>query len=522
MDPLRTSQIPSAAGIARRLRGVPAAAAPAARGHREHRMRISWLSILAVTLLLGASPVLPGEDALADRDRARAELRQLGQELAKLSRAFNLIHEIVAPSVLSIHTKEIDRRLYAFSGHQVIREVDVGEGSGFVFASNAKASFILTNSHVVLQTDHEQDFVRGQNREPVGYDKVKVVLNDNREVDAEYVGYYLPADLAVLKIAIPNLPAVEWADSDQAKVGDWVVALGYPMGVGYSATSGIISATDRSTGIYQSVGGFDSFIQTDAAINPGNSGGPLVNMMGQVVGINASIISRTGNNIGLGFAIPANLARRVAEDLLEHGHVSRPIIGVQIEDVSPDQAKALGMPQVQTVRVTSVVPGSPAETAGIANGDVILAVNQAKVVSLQQFQARVASCKLGAAITLRIWRGGSEKDYPMVPVAEEELNKKLAAFAKDGEDRRGVPLKDVGLWLGVDDQSGLKVTAVEAGSIAAKAGLVPGDRLLHERTLGALRTLDDASQLGAQLAKRHEVVVQVYHEGRSIWLRLRR
>jgi S1-C subfamily serine protease len=143
------------------------------------------------------------------------------------------------------------------------------------------------------------------------------------------------------------------------------------------------------------------------------------------------------------------------------------------------------------------------------------------VVSLQQFQARVASVKLDAAITLKIWRGGAEKDYPMVPVAEDELNHKLSAFAKEGEDRRGVPLKDLGLWLGIDDQPGLKVTAVEAGSIAAKAGLVPGDRLLYERTLGALRTLDDATQLGVQQNKRHELVVQVYHEGKSIWLRLR-
>jgi S1-C subfamily serine protease len=472
---------------------------------------------LLLLAILGATPLLlAGEEALSDRDHARAELRQLGQELAKLSRAFNLIHEIVAPSVLSIHTKE-SVRLYAFSGRSVIREVDVGEGSGFVFSSNAKSSYILTNSHVVLQTNHEQEFVRGENGQPVGYDKVKVVLNDNREVEAEYVGFYLPADLAVLKIPIPMLPAIEWADSDQAKVGDWVLALGYPLGVGYSATSGIISATDRSTGIYQSIGGFDSFIQTDAAINPGNSGGPLVNMMGQVVGINASIISKTGNNIGLGFAIPSNLARRVAEDLLEHGQVSRTLIGVQIEDVGPDQAKALGLPQVQTVRITSVIPGSPAEGAGLSTGDVIQAVNQSKVVSLQQFQARVASCKLGAPITLKVWRSGMVRDFPLVPIAEDQLDHKLADIARETDSKRGIPLKEFGFSLGADDQPGLKVTEVETGSIAADVGLEVGDRILHERTYGALKTLDDANQL----AKRHELVLQVYHDGRSIWKRLR-
>jgi S1-C subfamily serine protease len=475
----------------------------------------SPFTAILVILALGATTLL-GDEVLSDRDRARAELRQVGQELAKLSRAFNLIDEIVAPSVLSIHTKE-NLRLYAFSGRSVIREVDVGEGSGFVFASNAKASFILTNSHVVLQTNHEQEFVRGENGQPVGYDKVKVVLNDNREVEAEYVGFYLPADLAVLKIPVPSMPAIEWADSDQGKVGDWVLALGYPLGVGYSATSGIISATDRSTGIYQSIGGFDSFIQTDAAINPGNSGGPLVNMMGQVVGINASIISKTGNNIGLGFAIPSNLARRIAEDILNNGHVSRTIIGVQIEDVGPDQAKAMGLPQAQTVRITSVVPGSPAEAAGLATGDVIQAVNQSKIVSRQQFQARVASCKLGAIITLKVLRSGAVSDFPLTPVAADELESKLSALSHETDSKRGMTLKEFGLSLGVDDQPGLKVTAVDPGSIAADAGLVPGDRVLHERTLGALHTLDDV----AQLAKRHELVLQVYHDGKSVWKRLR-
>ncbi|MBA3938139.1 MAG: trypsin-like peptidase domain-containing protein [Planctomycetes bacterium] len=478
------------------------------------------LARLAAAALL--VPALAGtafaEDATKDRDKARAELHQIAAEIGKLSHAFNLIHEIVAPSVVSIHTKGLYKLSNPFSGRSVTREVEAGEGSGFIFHSDAKSSWILTNSHVVLQTNHEQEFVRDANDRPVGYDKVVIGLNDNRNIEAEYVGYYLLSDLAVLKIPVPNMPTIEWADSDRAKVGDWVLALGFPLGVGYSATSGIISATDRSTGIYQSVGGFDSFIQTDAAINPGNSGGPLVDLEGQVVGINASIISRTGANIGLGFAIPSNLARRIAEDLLKFGKVSRPMVGVQIEDVAPDAAKALGLPPIQTVRIAEVVPGSPAATAGLVKDDIILSVNKAKVVSLQQFQARIWTSTRGEPITMHIWRAGAERDVPVVPVGDDELRGVLAKAAQQTAVQQGAPLGDYGLWLTTDDEPGLRITKVEDKGLADLAHLAVGDRLLHERTIGALRSLDDVERM----AKRREITVQVSKDGRSYWLKLKR
>jgi S1-C subfamily serine protease len=468
-------------------------------------------------LLLFCAGLCPAPDD-TQRELLRSELRKASEELARMSRAVNLIHELVAPSVVSIHTREQQRLANLFSGRLITREVEVGEGSGFVFHSDATGSWILTNSHVVLQTNNEQQFIQGRNGQPVGYDRIKVVLTDTRELDAEYVGVYLESDLAVLKVTEPHLPALEWADSDGAKVGDWVVALGYPLGVGYSATSGIISATDRSTGIYQGIGGFDSFIQTDAAINPGNSGGPLVDLHGQVVGINASIISKTGSNIGLGFAIPANLARRVADDLRQHGRVRRPMVGVSLDDLPPAKAKAMGLPQAQSVIITGVVPESPAAAAGLESGDVILAINRTRIVSLQQFQARVASSTLGQPITLRVWRSGKEIDQAVVPIAEDEIRSKLANAARDTALRRGTALEGFGVWLAADDQAGLRITAVEPGSVAEQAKLKPGDRLLNERAHGPLRTTDDATALGG----RRELVLQVYQEGRSFWLRLRR
>ena len=249
-----------------------------------------------ILLLIATSLIHAGEDNR--REKLRSELKEASKELERFSRAVNLIHELVAPSVVSIHTKE--QRIYTNvrSREWTKREVEVGEGSGFVFHSDEQASWIITNAHVVVQTNNEQEFVAGPDGKLVTYDRVQVVLSDNRELEAEYVGVYVESDLAVLKVKMPHLPALDWDDSDQTKVGDWVVALGYPLGIGYSATSGIVSATDRSIGIYQSIRGFDSFIQTDAAINPGNSGGPLVDSRGRVIGINASIKSSTGANIG--------------------------------------------------------------------------------------------------------------------------------------------------------------------------------------------------------------------------------
>jgi S1-C subfamily serine protease len=451
------------------------------------------------------------------REQLRAQLLDASQELARVSRAVNLIHELVAPSVVSIHTSE--RYRYAtFSGRSFTREVEVGEGSGFIFHADQHASYILTNAHVVLQTNTEQQFVQGERGQPVRYDSIRVVLTDSREVKAEYVGHYIESDLAVIKIALPNLPALEFANSDHAKVGDYVVALGYPLGVGYSATAGIISATDRSTGIYQGVGGFDSFIQTDAAINPGNSGGPLVDITGRVIGVNASIISKTGVNIGLGFAIPSNLAGHIANDLRLHGKVRRPMIGINMDHLEPEKAQALGLPPVQTIRVTGVIPDGPAAISKIQAGDAILSINSLKIVSLQQFQSRVASSTLGESLTLHIWRAGKEFDVVVTPVAEEELKLKLQALALDTTNKRGVPLKEFGIWLAADDQAGLRISNIDKGSIGERAGLKPGDRLLYERSHGQLTTTEDVLQLQG----RKELILQVYQDGRSFWLRLQR
>ena len=481
------------------------------------RIPLITSAFLALSLLATSAAPLAALDEEA-RTNAKAELRELGGELQKLSRVFNLVHEVVAPSVVAIHTRSQEAVPYRtpFGGvfYGGSREVEVGEGSGFVFFADDKASYLVTNSHVVLRMNEQQQFERDRSGRYIGYDRITIELNDGREVDAEYVGWSVETDLAVLKIPLPKLPAIEWADSDRVHVGDWVLALGYPLGVGYSATSGIVSATDRSTGIYKPVGGFESFIQTDAAINPGNSGGPLVDIAGRIMGVNSNILSRTGNNIGLGFAIPSNLVRRVAEDLLRHGEVKWPGIGVDAEELSPDQAAALGLPAGSAVRFAHVYPDTPAERGGLQTGDVLLAVGGIKVAGQMQFRSRLAACRIGQEVPLTLWRGGKQVDKVVVPVALEDIKKQREKIRAEDE----LDLKVFGLRLGADGQPGLVVTEVNPNGLAAQAGLEPGDRVMAEKNLGAFKATEEAKPM----LRRQEITVQVYKDGRSFWLRMRR
>jgi len=456
-----------------------------------------------------------------ERTKAKEELVKVAQEAFKLSRAFELIHEIVGPSVASIHILGHERyfEYNQFDIREVNRLVPIGEGSGFIVHSEATSSYVLTNAHVVVQMNQAQQFLFTPEGEAIAHDKVRVVLNDHTSHDAVLVGVDVETDLAVLKINVPKLSAVDWADSDQARVGDWVLALGYPFGVGYSATSGIISATDRSTEPHKA--GYRSFLQTDAAINPGNSGGPLVNLEGKVIGVNSNILSKTGASIGIGFAIPSNLAYRVADDLVHFGRVVRAMIGVDPQDISPERAVEIGLPQAQSVQIALVVPKSPAEEAGLKADDVILAVNKAAIQSVQQFRARVASLKVGQATELRVWRKGTgEFKVNVTPVAKEELQSRLdqAAEHSRSEPRRGLELLKFGLRLGTDTKPGLVILEVAADSAAARAGLKAHDRVLHEREEGALKSLADLTRL----AGRKSLALQVLADGRNAWMELRR
>lgn len=333
-------------------------------------------------------------------------------------------------------------------------------GSGVIVSSDG---YILTNNHVVQGADH---------------DGIKVTLLDKRTFDAKLIGRDPTTDVAVVKINGDNLPNVALGNSDSVHVGEWVVAIGNPMGLDYTVTQGIISALGRNINIIRNQYGIEDFIQTDAVINPGNSGGPLVDLTGQVVGINTAIATNTGTYEGYGFAIPINIAEKVAKDLIEHGKVIRPYIGVQIQEVDQTMAKALGMKDAMGVIVQSVESNSPAEEADIKAGDVIIRFDGEKIDRANQLQAMVASRRPGDKVEVEILRDGKSEDKT---VTLKERNGEEFASATGSET---ATLQSLGLSVQDADKAtlnkysekhGALVTGVNPGSEAQDRGIQQGD-----------------------------------------------
>ena len=266
-------------------------------------------------------------------------------------------------------------------------QVRVGLGSGVVVRPDG---YILTNHHVVD-----------------GADEISVEFSNRRSFSAKVIGNDPPSDLAVLKIDAADLPALPLGNSDEVRVGDIVLALGNPLGLGQTVTAGIISAKSRSTGL--SDGSFEDFLQTDAPINQGNSGGALVNTAGLLVGINSQILSPTGGNIGIGFAVPVNMARNVMEQLIKSGKVERGQLGIGIAPITPEIAAKAGLKDTGGVIVNQVMPNSAAGRAGLRSGDVIVAFNGQPVVDGNTLRNWVASTRPGAAVKLTVLRGGQEQ-----------------------------------------------------------------------------------------------------------------
>ena len=260
-------------------------------------------------------------------------------------------------------------------------------GSGVIVTTDG---YILTNHHVVD-----------------GAEKIKVDLNDDRTLDAKVVGLDAPSDIAVLKVDASSLPVLALGDSDKVRVGDVVLALGNPLGIGQTVTMGIVSAKGRQTGL--SNGNFEDFLQTDAPINQGNSGGALVSTNSELIGINSQILSQSGGSIGIGFAIPSNMARTVMDTLIKGGKVRRGQLGITVGKITPEIASKLGINVGKGVVVVQVQPGSAAERAGLKKGDVITAFNGGEVVDANTFRNKVASTPPGTEVTLTIQRDGREQ-----------------------------------------------------------------------------------------------------------------
>jgi serine protease Do/serine protease DegQ len=314
-------------------------------------------------------------------------------------------------------------------------------GSGVIF--DARSGYIVTNAHVVENAS-----------------EITVTLQDGRDLKAEIVGSDTPSDVAVLKVKPDGLTQIPLGDSAKVEVGDFVVAIGNPFGLQHTVTSGIISGLSRS-GINPD--GYEDFIQTDASINPGNSGGALVNLRGELIGINTAILSRSGGNIGIGFAIPVNMARSVMEQLIRYGSVKRGQLGVSMYTVTPDIAHSLGLPSAVGALVSQVVEGSPADHAGIRTGDVITSVNGQPVKSNSELRNTIGLLRVGDKVEIGLLRDGKPlRVTAVIADTTAELSGGPASIHKSFE---GAVLGDA------PDAGGALVRSVEPGSAAAQAGL---------------------------------------------------
>lgn len=362
------------------------------------------------------------------------------------------------------------------SPQQPDEEVPRGVGSGFIISGDG---YVMTNAHVVE-----------------GADEVYVTLTDKREFKAKIVGSDKRTDVALVKIEGSNLPRLTMGDSNRIRAGEWVIAIGSPFGLDNTVTAGIVSAKARDTGDYLPL------IQTDVAVNPGNSGGPLINMRGEVVGINSQIYSRSGGYMGISFAVPIDEAMRVAQQLKASGKVIRGRIGVQIGEVTKDVAESLGMPRAEGALVQRVEPAGPAEKGGMEAGDIILKFNGAQIEKSSDLPRIVGNTKPGTGSTVTIWRKGAKRDLNMT-VAEMEPESK-ALKAKDGKPKPVPPTNTLGLGVTEIPEAQRRQLHLEGGVLvdnvdgpAARAGLRPGDIILRLNNTD----VTDVAQFNALIGK---------------------
>ncbi len=441
---------------------------------------------------LFATPYVPA--ALAEGDLPTASALELSQ-------AFRAVAKRVGPTVVTVATTQevkVSRSPFGmpddffrrFFGEprapmprgEAPKQQRQGLGSGFIIDA---AGHILTNNHVVENAD-----------------EIQVILADGRELAAEVIGTDPPTDIALIKVDAKDLPTVELGDSDQADVGDWVLAIGAPLGLQKTVTAGIVSATGRAdVGLVD----YEDFIQTDAAVNPGNSGGPLVDMNGRVIGINSAIASRSGGYQGISFAVPVNLARRVAERLKETGQVVRGWLGVGIQTVTEELAESMGLDAAEGVLINQVFEDGPAADAGLEAGDVIVRFGDTPVTDVNELRDEVAWTAPDAKVKVRVLRDGKPKTLTVTLGRRDEAPAIARGRRRPGGDEEPTEYEDLGITvgpltdetaeqLGYGDAKGVLITGVTSGGLGDRAGLRSGMLILRVggRRIEALADFRDA------------------------------
>jgi serine protease Do len=397
------------------------------------------------------------------------------RQIMETGKAFSEIVNTVSPSVVNISTTKVVRRdtgpffddpfldffnpFHEYGAPKKWKERSLG--SGVIVSPDG---YIITNNHVVEKAD-----------------EIKVTLFDKRMFKGRIVGVDSKTDVAIIRIDAGNLPVLSWGDSDKLQVGEFVLAIGSPYGLSNTVTMGIISAVGRAN---VGIADYEDFIQTDAAINPGNSGGPLVNIKGELIGINTAIFSRTGGYQGIGFAVPSNMVRSVMDQLVQKGKVTRGWIGVTIQELTPELAQQFGLKKSKGALVSDVVKDSPAAKAGIMRGDIIVEFNGKEVKDVSSLRNLVAQSKAGSAITLKILRAGKELTMQVNIV---ELPREVAEVVPDSLPNEaeakvltGLAVmdltKEIVRQLGFNkEEKGVVVVRVEPGSPADEAEMKKGD-----------------------------------------------
>jgi serine protease Do len=366
-----------------------------------------------------------------------------------------------------------------------------GTGSGVIVSADG---YIITNNHVVEQAS-----------------ELQVLLSDKRKFTGKVVGTDPKTDLAVIKIDADNLPAATWGDSAQLEVGEIVLAIGNPFGLNQTVTMGIVSAVGRANvGIVD----YEDFIQTDAAINPGNSGGALVNLQGELIGINTAIFSRSGGYMGIGFAIPSNMAKSVTTSLREHGKVVRGWLGVSIQELTPELAEQFQVPDTHGVLVSDVMENGPSEEAGVKRGDIIREYDHHPVQDPRQLRALVAETAPNTRVTIKILRDGRDQN---ITLKIGELPKDLASAGSGGSTEGDHALAGVTVEPMPSGVPGILVTNVAPRSQAERAGLRKNDILL-EINRKAIRNIDDFTRITQTLSQHKSVLVLLKRGSTTIFL----
>ncbi len=497
----------------------------AIRSHSTRLRARTATAVVAATLLVAGLAWQHGSAATAEQTVARTATTPIAHAIAGGRDSYADIVDVVTPAVVTIRTTgkarvsptqfqaPDDDFFRQFFGDQMPRgsrqprsfkQRSLGSG---VFVTTD--GYILTNYHVVD-----------------GADEITIELSDGRTLNPKVVGTDKASDLALLKTNGSNFHAVAFGNSDGVKVGDVVLAVGNPLGVGQTVTMGIISAKSRSTGVGD--GSYEDFLQTDAPINHGNSGGALVNMKGELVGINSQMMSNSDGNIGIGFAIPANMAKHVMEDLRTKGKVTRSQLGVTVQQVTPDLASSLGLKETAGVLVSDVTAGSAADRAGVKRGDVIKTFNGQPVHDTNSLRNRVADAGVGSTADLVVVRDGSERH--MTAKLEEASPERLSRRGEREDGERDEENSKTALGVSVApltpeladrlraprNAQGLVVQDVDPDGRAADAGIQAGD-IIQEANRQPVKTVDDL-RAAARRSSDKPLLLLVIRQGRDVFV----